>query len=1185
MVTVERPPRADSPSRHSLAKRFTAPKEFLQDFVDENDATTGVRAIDKHAMRQIAVRESDYQRRRFDRRDYAEDGEGEDEEHRLRRLEIEREEQRVRLEIERRRQTGTLEQAPARYTPVPDHEGARTPARPVLEGDRTPTREEYYAQLEQPASEHQEYEREIGRLPERKRRWDPTADDIHGSPDGRAATDASESETPIKKSRWDAGPDEVAGPETKRRSRWDMADDQQAQETQPAAEAAQDAQPRVARGVPISDEELNELLPKEGYRILDPPPGYEPLNAPINRVTEGLFSLPESGVMPATDDGVIPGDLSGAGDLQFFKKEDAKHFAKLMDGTKETDLSLDELKERKVMRLILKVKNGTPQARKVALRQLTDRVRDFGADALFKQILPLMMERSLEDQERHLLVKIIDRILYKLDDLIRPWTHRILVVIQPMLVDEDFTTRAEGREIIANLSKAAGLAHMIQTMRPDIDHADEYVRNTTSRAFAVVAGALGIPALLPFLRAVCRSKRSWQARHTGVKIVQQVGVLIGPGLLPHLNGLVECIQGGLDDEQQKVRTMTALAIAALAEASAPYGIESFDSCLRPLWDGVRRQRGRPLSAFLRACGQIVPLMDPEWADTFTQRVMSVVTREFTSPDDDMQRVVLKVVQQCASTEGVSPAYLRDEVLADFFRNFFEPRTASDRRLNRLVIDTAVVLAAKVGSHEIVSQCVDCMKDENEAFRRMAVETVDKVVRLHGLAGVDERLEERLVDGVLFAFQEQTVEDDVMLDAFGTVINTLRHRCKPYLPQIVSSILWRLNNKSPTVRQQSADLVTRIAATCKLCDEEQLLHKLALVLYEYLGEEYPDVLGSILSGLRGIVAVVGMSSMEPSISDLLPRLTPILRNRHEKVQENVVDLVGAIADRGSEHVSAREWMRICFELLEMLKAHKRGIRRAAINTFGFIAKAIGPSDVLATLLNNLRVQERQNRVCTTVAIAIVAETCAPFTVVPALMAEYRVPELTVRTGVLKSLAFMFEYIGPMGRDYAYAVAPLLEDAMLDRDPVHRQTAATAIRHLALGCAGLGAEDLLIHLLNLVWPNIFETSPHVINAVSDAVLALAHALGPGILLNYLLPGLFHPARNVRNIYTRLYNDLYIRAAAALPAYMPLISPPTGNAPDTDAVQQTPSLAHDNQAADEILYRHKGAYDVQHPAMLWL
>lgn len=68
-------------------------------------------------------------------------------------------------------------------------------------------------------------------------------------------------------------------------------------------------------------------------------------------------------------------------------------------------------------------------------------------------------------------------------------------------------------------------------------------------------------------------------------------------------------------------------------------------------------------------------------------------------------------------------------------------------------------------------------------------------------------------------------------------------------------------------------------------------------------------------------------------------------RHEKVQENCIDLVGRIADRGAEHVGAREWMRICFELLELLKAHKKAIRRATVNTFGYIAKAIGWVSVL------------------------------------------------------------------------------------------------------------------------------------------------------------------------------------------------------------------------------------------------
>jgi hypothetical protein len=66
-----------------------------------------------------------------------------------------------------------------------------------------------------------------------------------------------------------------------------------------------------------------------------------------------------------------------------------------------------------------------------------------------------------------------------------------------------------------------------------------------------------------------------------------------------------------------------------------------------------------------------------------------------------------------------------------------------------------------------------------------------------------------------------------------------------------------------------------------------------------------------------------------------------------------------------------------------------------------------------------------------------------------MSEYRVPELNVQNGVLKALAFMFEYIGEMGKDYIYAITPMLEDALMDRDLVHRQTAATTVKHIALG----------------------------------------------------------------------------------------------------------------------------------------
>jgi len=785
------------------------------------------------------------------------------------------------------------------------------------------------------------------------------------------------------------------------------------------------------------------------------------------------------------------------------------------------------------------------------MRQITDRARSLGAGPLFDQILPLLMSPTLEDQERHLLVKVIDRVLYKLDDLVRPYVKQILVVIEPLLIDEDYYARIEGREIISNLAKAAGLSAMIHKMRPDIDSPDEYVRNITSRAFAVVASALGVTTVLPFLAAVCRSTRSWQARHTGMKVVQQTAVLMGCAVLPHLRELVDTVAGGLDDQQQKVRTMCALTLAALAEAAYPYGIESFDTTrvLTPLWRGVERHRGKGLAAFLKAIGYVIPLMEEGYASHYTRMVMPILIREFQSPDEEMKKIVLKVVKQCVATAGVEPQYIREEVLPDFFRHFWVRRMALDRRNCRQVVETTEELANRVGCTDIIGRIVDDLKDDSEPYRRMVMETVRAVLENLGAADVDRRLEERLIDGILYAFQEQAADGtgrdgQVMLDGFGTIVVALGLRCKPYLKQVAGTIKWRLNNKAASVRMQAADLIGRIAVVMKACREDQLMGHLGVVLYEYLGEEYPEVLGSILGALRSIVNVIGMTKMTPPIRDLLPRLTPILRNRHEKVQENCIDLVGRIADRGAEFVSAKEWMRICFELLEMLKAHKKAIRRAAVSTFGYIAKAIGPQDVLHTLLNNLKVQDRQMRVCTTVAIAIVAETCGPFTVLPALMNEYRVPELNIQNGVLKALSFMFEYVGPMAKDYIYAVTPLLEDALMDRDAVHRQTACATVKHLSLGVAGLGCEDALVHLLNFVWPNVFEESPHVIQAVFDAVEGMAVSLGPCVILRYLLQGLYHPARRVREVYWRIYNSIYIYAADALVMGYPAVEDCEGN-----------------------------------------
>ena len=54
--------------------------------------------------------------------------------------------------------------------------------------------------------------------------------------------------------------------------------------------------------------------------------------------------------------------------------------------------------------------------------------------------------------------------------------------------------------------------------------------------------------------------------------------------------------------------------------------------------------------------------------------------------------------------------------------------------------------------------------------------------------------------------------------------------------------------------QASDLIGRIAVVMKTCGEEVLMSHLGVVLYEYLGEEYPEVLGSILGALKVCMCV-------------------------------------------------------------------------------------------------------------------------------------------------------------------------------------------------------------------------------------------------------------------------------------------------------------------------------------------
>ena len=267
----------------------------------------------------------------------------------------------------------------------------------------------------------------------------------------------------------------------------------------------------------------------------------------------GLYQMPDEDRGQAFD---VPETPEG---LPEMKPEDYQYFAPLLKPGDEDALTAEQRVERKIMRLLLKVKNGTPQQRKSALRQLTDKARDLGAGPLFNQILPFMSP-TLEDQERHLLVKVVDRVLYKLDELcpaVRaqdPGGHRASVnrrgLLRARRGPRDHREPRESRGLGDDDRRHAPGHRQRGRVRAQHDRA----RLLRRRAGAGRARAPALPA-----RRSARARSRWQARHTGIKIVQQIAILLGCSVLPHLRQLVEIIEHGSGREAEGAHHRGALA--------------------------------------------------------------------------------------------------------------------------------------------------------------------------------------------------------------------------------------------------------------------------------------------------------------------------------------------------------------------------------------------------------------------------------------------------------------------------------------------------------------------------------------------------------------------------------------------------------------------------------------------------
>jgi splicing factor 3B subunit 1 len=237
-----------------------------------------------------------------------------------------------------------------------------------------------------------------------------------------------------RKIRWDVTPEQYEARKKEEEQR--IGEDEHPSDQ----EKALIANVPIIGGVPLTDEVLDLILPS-GYVAVKPPKDYQQdksIAVDING-DAGYYIPPSDGQQDRKQalESLPPKELADG--LEYFKEEDMKHFGKLTQAG--TEATAEERKDTQAMKLILKIKNGNPQVRKKSMRQISENATYFGPKILFSKILPIIVEPNLEDHERHVLVKVIGRILQRLGSTVRPFTFKIVVLISPLLIEEDLRSK------------------------------------------------------------------------------------------------------------------------------------------------------------------------------------------------------------------------------------------------------------------------------------------------------------------------------------------------------------------------------------------------------------------------------------------------------------------------------------------------------------------------------------------------------------------------------------------------------------------------------------------------------------------------------------------------------------------------------------------------------------------------
>eukprot|EP00477_Mikrocytos_mackini_P002108 GAHX01002308.1.p1 GENE.GAHX01002308.1~~GAHX01002308.1.p1 ORF type:complete len:900 (+),score=134.70 GAHX01002308.1:154-2853(+) len=424
---------------------------------------------------------------------------------------------------------------------------------------------------------------------------------------------------------------------------------------------------------------------------------------------------------------------------------------------------------------------------------------------------------------------------------------------------------------------------------------------------------------------------------------------------------------------------------------------------------------------------------------------------------------------------------------------------------------------KIDEKKVISFIFDTLQEINDNKIKIIVE------------------DETFFEGHLFSYETKYYDKHYM---YRNLVREMLIVCKQLLAYIMNTTNVNVANISNLLFQRlqwfaaSKNMFVRFLASLLISEIISFVSKLDnlvsrdICIDRVFSTAYNDLIGAsgtevemfgVFAVLMKITKTRLLFVSNESYKRVLNLLPPLINAHSTVLVYLALKLIKSISKRLAHEIDDEKcWNKIMVSIVEFaFKVKQKNVKVMASSTIGCIAKDIGPLDCIYYLVQGLSNPRRSIRIWCSISILEITKKCGAFSVIPVLLNEYGAKNKLLRLGVLKSIQLIMSEETPENTNYINSLVNIIEDAVKDKDIVHRQIGCFIISNIAklvvndIECYF----DLFLHFLNLIWPSILEDEFGMAEAFENTVMDIGTIIGVDVIVMYTGSGLFHPVKAVR------------------------------------------------------------------------